>query len=124
MTQSPRPSYVKKRLVVLESPYAGDIERNTAYARACVNDCVHRGEAVQVSHLLYTLPGILNDNSPEERQLGMECGWAWMRVAEAVVVYSDFGISPGMALGITHALSLGLLIEYRVLSDKLWAPFK
>ena len=124
MTQTAQPSYVKKRLVILESPYAGDIERNVAYARACVNDCIHRNEAVQASHLLYTQEGILDDNSPEERQLGIECGWAWMRVAEAVVVYSDFGISPGMALGITAALNLGLLVEYRSLPDKLWAPFK
>ena len=33
------------RLVILESPYAGDIERNVAYARACLRDSLLRGEA-------------------------------------------------------------------------------
>ena len=108
-----------KRLIVLESPYAGAVEENLAYARACVNDCIHRGEAVQASHLLYTLEGILNDSSPAERQLGMECGWAWIRVADAMVVYTDHGISPGMQLGIDRAREFNLPIEYRTLQKCL-----
>lgn len=44
------------RLVILESPYAGNIEKNVAYARACVRDSLSRGEAPIASHLLYTQP--------------------------------------------------------------------
>ena len=40
-------------LVLLESPYAGYVERNLAYARACMRDCLLRGEAPFASHLLY-----------------------------------------------------------------------
>jgi hypothetical protein len=40
-------------LVVVESPYAGDVERNVKYAKACMLDCLHRGEAPFASHLLY-----------------------------------------------------------------------
>ena len=56
------------RLVIIESPYAGDIEKNVEYARACVRDSLSRGEAPIASHLLYTQPGILKDEIPSERQ--------------------------------------------------------
>jgi hypothetical protein len=75
------------KLVILESPYAGDVEANTAYARACVRDSLSRGEAPLASHLLYTQPGILRDDVPEERQRGIEAGLAWAGQADATVVY-------------------------------------
>ena len=40
------------RRVIVESPYAGDIETNVAYARAALRDCLSRGEAPIASHLL------------------------------------------------------------------------
>ncbi len=57
--------------VILESPYAGDIERNIAYARAAVNDSLIHGEAPIASHLLYTQDGVLDDNIKSELSL---CG--------------------------------------------------
>ena len=39
------------KLVILESPYAGDVEANVEYARACVRDSLSRGEAPIASHL-------------------------------------------------------------------------
>ncbi len=47
--------------VILESPYGGtpeEVERNVKYARACLRDCLLRGEAPFASHLLYTQPGV------------------------------------------------------------------
>lgn len=82
--------------VILESPYAGDIERNTRYARACVKDCLIRDEAPIASHLLYTQPGILDDSVPHERGLGILAGLAWSAVAEHIVFYTDLGMSSGM----------------------------
>ena len=52
------------RLVIVESPYAGDIETNVKYARRCVKDSLMRGEAPIASHLLYTQEGILDDTTP------------------------------------------------------------
>ena len=101
------------RLVIIESPYGGDINRNVAYARACVRDSLLRGEAPIASHLLYTQPGILRDEVPEERRWGINAGLAWSTVAEAAVIYQDLGISPGMNDGIEHALKLGRLVEHR-----------
>lgn len=103
------------RLVVLESPYAGDIERNVKYAQACVSDCLCRGEAPIASHLLYTQPGILRDDDPKERKLGIEAGLAWAAKAEAMVVYTDLGMSPGMHAAVRHAAGIGLHVIYRTL---------
>ena len=36
----------------LESPYAGDVAANVAYARRCLADSVARGEAPLATHLL------------------------------------------------------------------------
>jgi hypothetical protein len=108
--------YAQMRLVIVESPYAGDVEANTEYARKCVRDALGRGEAPIASHLLYTQPGILDDNDPKERQQGIDAGLAWREVAQASVVYTDRGISKGMEYGIAAAKAAGIPVEYR----RLW----
>lgn len=109
----------KHKLVILESPFAGDVEKNVAYARACMRDCLLRGEAPYASHLLYTQEGVLDDNIPSEREHGIQAGFAWRQVAETTVVYTDLGISRGMQYGIEDANDRGCPIEYRTLPD--WA---
>src|SRR5262245_7405639 len=101
------------RLVIVESPYAGDVERNLNYVRACMRDCLLRGEAPFASHALYTQPGVLDDNTPHERALGIGAGLDWGEKAEATVVYEDLGITSGMRAGITRAMNVGRPIEYR-----------
>lgn len=100
-----------KPLVIIESPYSGDVARNTEYARACLLDSLRRGEAPIASHLLHTQ--VLDDMRPDERDLGIEAGLAWYRVAEKCVVYEDFGMSRGMAEGTARARSHGVPVEYR-----------
>jgi hypothetical protein len=110
----------RPRLVILESPFAGDVETNIRYARACVRDSLSRGEAPIASHLLYTQPGILDDNIPRERQQGIDAGLAWRAVAEASVVYTDRGISGGMHYGIRAARDADIPVEFRTLGGE-WA---
>lgn len=107
----------KLLLVVLESPYAGDVEANVDYARKCMHDCFLRGEAPYASHLLYTQPGILDDNVPDERKLGIDAGLQWGELAAKTVVYTDRGISKGMQYGIERAKSAGRPIEFRSLYE-------
>jgi hypothetical protein len=85
-----------ERLVIIESPYAGDIEANTEYARLAMRDSLERGEYPIASHLLYTQPHILDENKPEEREWGIRAGLAWRAVAEKAVFYVDRGWSGGM----------------------------
>lgn len=109
----------KLKLVSIESPYAGkteeEIKRNIRYAKACLLDCLKRGEAPIASHLLYTQDGILDDNIPEERALGMEAGFVWNKHAEITIIYTDLGISKGMKEGVERAKKEGRPVEYRTL---------
>jgi hypothetical protein len=104
---------------VIESPFAGDVEKNIAYARAAMRDSLMRGEAPIASHLLYTQPGILNDELPNERMHGIEAGLLWGSLGELTAVYTDRGMSRGMEYGIERAKKEGRPIEYRTLPD--WA---
>lgn len=105
------------RLVILESPYAGNVERNVRYARACLRDCLMRGEAPFASHLLYTQEGVLDDRLPDQRALGIAAGHCWIDMADAVVVYTDLGVSKGMQMGIEAASAsrTNTRIEFRTL---------
>ena len=102
--------------VILESPYAGNIWQrflNRRYARRCIRHSLSLGEAPIASHLLYTQPGILNDNDADERQWGIDAGLAWKAVADASVVYTDRGISRGMHYGIKAAKEAGIPVVMR-----------
>lgn len=109
----------------MESPFRGrtpeEQERNVRYARACLRDCLLRGEAPLASHLLYAQDGVLRDEAEGERVLGMEAGWEWTRVAEAVVVYGDLGLSAGMKEGVKRALECGRVVESRGLPEDAMA---
>lgn len=103
------------RLVILESPFAGDVERNLRYARAAMRDCLKRGEAPFASHALYTQTGVLDDSNASERAYGMAAGLAWGEKADATVVYTDLDISHGMHVGIECARNLNRPVEFRSL---------
>jgi len=105
--------------VILESPYAGNIERNIRYARACVRDSLLRGEAPIASHLLYTQEGILRDEITEERQHGIDAGLAWKDVADLHVFYIDLGMSKGMQHAMKFATEHDVSVEQRHL-DGIW----
>lgn len=80
--------------VIIESPYAGDVEANVAYARECLLDSLRLGESPLASHLLY--PQVLDDNTPDERAQGIQAGLDWLDVADLQVFYLDRGWSNGM----------------------------
>lgn len=103
------------RLVVVESPYAGDVEANVAYAKRCVLDCLHRGESPYASHLFFTQPDLLDDLDPEQRRIGIEAGLAWGAAASLVCFYVDRGWSSGMRQGYLAAITRGTPVEIRSL---------
>lgn len=106
--------------VLVESPYAGDVETNLRYLRACMADCFKRGEAPFASHGLYTQPGVLDDTIPDEREIGIEAGLIWGNAADLTACYTDLGFSSGMKYGIARAEQIGRPIEYRQLGGE-WA---
>lgn len=111
--------------VIVESPYAGNVFKNLTYLRFCLHDCIQKGEAPFASHGLYTQPHVLNDNEPEERKLGIECGYAWYEAVDKVVFYRDLGMSNGMALALARLQSekTGPLLVDRTLPLDLYHEF-
>ena len=111
------------RFVDIETPYSGnneeEIRKNILYARACVRDSLLRGEMPFASHLFYTQPGILDDNIPQEREMGINAGKKLIETLPNIttIVYQNLGISRGMQYGIDKAKQNGRNIEYRVLDN-------
>ncbi len=105
------------RIVVIESPFAGDVPRNLRYLRACLRDSLLRDEAPYASHALYTQPGVLDDGDPDDRKRGMEAGFRFKKFADATIVYTDLGISAGMQAGIDASIAQGFTYEYRDLGE-------
>lgn len=99
------------KLVLLESPYAGDRGRNVRYALRALRHSLDLDEAPIASHLLYTQ--VLDDSVREERALGMRAGLEWRRAAEGAVFYIDYGWSPGMRAAQRQYLFEGFPHELR-----------
>lgn len=85
--------------IIIESPYAGDVEANEAYLRRCLRFALLQGCAPFASHGLYTLPGVLDDLDPAERRMGIEAGFAWRPAADETWFFLDLGVSDGMREG-------------------------
>lgn len=110
--------------VVVESPFAGDIETNITYGRFAMHDClVNYNESPYASHLLYTQKYVLRDEIPEDRKLGIEAGFFWRDVAEKTVFYIDLGVTSGMELGISDCKEKGKPYEVRNLPKELMWKF-
>lgn len=110
------------KLVVVESPFAGNVTENIRYARDCMRDCLMRDEAPFASHLLY--PQFLDDNVPAERRLGIACGEAWREHAGKIVFYTDLGWSRGMKAAWDYVCDNRLSFEFRSLGGVPTSPPK
>lgn len=97
--------------VIIESPYAGDVEANMEYLQLCILDSIARGEAPMASHQMYTRA--LKDAEPAQRALGIICGFVWLTKAEMQVFYIDRGWSPGMRAAQIEGRRLGVPQKYR-----------
>jgi hypothetical protein len=55
----------------------------------------------------------LDDSDAGERTLGIEAGLAWYPVADKIVFYTDYGMSPGMKRAYEYALDIKHNVEFR-----------
>lgn len=101
----------KNMIVIVESPFAGDMAGNRQYAIEACADCFRRGEIPFASHLIY--PQILDELKPEEREQGITAGYAFWPLAAKIVFYTDFGFSSGMERALRRAQELKMEIEGR-----------
>lgn len=96
-------------IVYICSPYAGDVERNTAAARRYSRFAVEAGYIPITPHLLF--PQFLDDNKPKERELGLFFGNAILSKCAEMWVFGD-RISEGMEAEIKRATWKGHRIRY------------
>jgi hypothetical protein len=111
--------------VVIESPFAGEVALNRAYLQACIRDCLRRGETPYASH--QQLTWALDDNNPEERELGISAGLDMRDFIRAhggkSVYYVDLGWSSGMgrargdAVDVEERVILGADEWERIIED-------
>ena len=100
---------VFRPIVYICSPYAGDVERNTAAARRYSRFAVEAGYIPIAPHLLF--PQFLDDNKPKERELGLFFGNAILSKCAEMWVFGDL-ISEGMEVEIKRATWKGHRIRY------------
>lgn len=93
-----------------------ELARNLRYLRACLRDSMMRGEAPFASHAIYTQEGVMRDDLPHERKQSIEAGYAWWAGADAIIVYTDLGLSSGMHAAIERAKGREVALEMRQLS--------
>jgi hypothetical protein len=92
-------------LICIASPYAGDVERNTARARAYCRFAVDRGCIPLAPHLIF--PQFLNDGDEAERALGLWFARILLTKCDELWVFGET-ISPGMAAEIAKADRRGI----------------
>lgn len=98
-----------KPLVYICSPYAGDIETNTANAKKYCR-FAYRSHAIPVApHLLY--PQFLNDGDPDEREDGLFMGLVLLSKCRELWVFGE-NISSGMQAEIAKAESRKMPVRY------------
>lgn len=97
------------KLVYIASPYRGDVDHNTSKAKEYCRFAVSQGAIPLAPHIYFTQ--FLDDNIPEERELGLRMGLEIMEQCEEIWVMGD-RISEGMAAEIEAAKRLRMRIQY------------
>lgn len=87
-------------LVLVESPFRGDEERNVQFCRNVCRAMVLEGKNPYASHLFF--PQFLDDEIPAERDLGITLGLEWGD--RAIDVYFCLRPNEGMSNGMQYAL--------------------
>lgn len=90
---------------IIESPFKASEnyseEQHSDYLRQCIRWCVENGYTPYASHRMLT--DAFDDSIPEERELGIQAGFAMNKCIDTVLVFGDLGLSKGMLRGIaTH----------------------
>ena len=83
-----------KPLVYIASPLSGDVEKNLEFARKACRFAIEQEVTPFAPHLLYTQ--MLDENSPADRQLGIEMGGQMLELCDVLWLCGD-RISAGMA---------------------------
>ena len=105
-----RQTELKKRpKVYIVSRYAGDVENNVKAAIRYCRFAIDKQKMPIAAHLLY--PQIVDDNDPNEREIGTMYGLALLALCDEVWCFGKT-LSAGMEQEIKEAKRLGKPIKY------------
>lgn len=107
-------------LVYIASPLSGDVEKNLEFARKACRFAIEQEVTPFAPHLLYTQ--MLDDNSPADRQLGIEMGSQMLGLCDELWLCGD-RISAGMAGEKDLAEQLGIPVRQINAEDILEIDF-
>lgn len=96
-------------IVYIASAFRGNVEENLAKARVYCRLAAKAGYLPVAPHLLY--PQFLDDNDPEERELGMQLGLHLLALCDEVWCFGK--ITEGMAREIKEAEDLCIPVIYK-----------
>ena len=106
-----------RKKIYVASRFAGDsrvsVQANTKAAIRYCRYVIAEGCMPVASHILYAASGMLKDDDPEERELGLIFGLALLGLCDEIWVFGD--ISPGMAAEIEEAKRLHKPVIYKEL---------
>ena len=98
-----------KKIVFICSPFAGDIEGNTRRARRYGRFAVTEKAVPVIPHLMY--PQFLEEDDPDERQLGIDMGLILLSKCHELWVFGS-RISSGMSVEVARARRWNIPIRY------------
>lgn len=99
---------MKRRMIYICSPYVGNTEENTAFARQACGYAIRQGAVPLAPHLLY--PQILNDSVLEERETGIRFGLEILERCEELWICGD-RMSAGMKREVAYAKAKGIPVR-------------
>lgn len=99
----------KQKLIYVASPLRGDMEGNIRKANAYCCWAAKQGVIPVASHLMFT--GFLDDNIPEERDVGRKLGIELLKHCDGMWVFGDV-ISKGMQAELDWARVLNIPVRY------------
>ncbi len=95
------------KFIYVASPYAGDVEKNVAFAKEACEYTRQQGHAFFAPHLFY--PEFLDDNISSQREQGLKMGITALDRSDELWVFGN-KISTGMAKEIEYAQKKGIPI--------------
>ena len=117
LTKRPLPA---RPFVIVESPFAGNEQRNLIYLRRALRDAWNVGELPLASHGYF--PFFLRESDPLEREAGIQAGYQLWPLASRIIFYNDYGMSPGMERALDRATHHRLEVRVRSIGKNETAP--
>ena len=99
-----------RKKVYVASRYAGDVDKNISAALKYCRYVIGKHCIPVASHILYAASGMLDDDSEEERELGLMFGLSLLAVCDEVWVFGE--VSSGMQQEIIEAKKLKKHVRY------------